>query len=69
VQKVEYSLDGDRWRPIYPRDGISDSRLEHFELSLDGEASSRGVVIRATDTLNNVASARGEVTPARTQNN
>ena len=68
VQKVEYSLDGDRWRPIYPRDGIPDSRLEHFELSLDGEASSRGVVIRATDTLNNVASARGEVTPARTQN-
>ncbi len=66
VKKVEYSLDGDRWRPIYPKDGLSDSRLEQFELVLDGEAGSRGVVIRATDALNNVSSARGEV-PARTQ--
>ena len=67
VQKVEYSLDGDRWRPIYPKDGISDSRLEQFELVLDGDAGSRGVVIRATDALNNVSSARGEASPARTQ--
>ena len=67
VQKVEYSLDGDRWRTIYPKDGISDSRLERFELVLDGDAGTRGVVIRATDALNNVASARGEGPPARTQ--
>jgi len=67
IQKVEYSLDGDRWRTIYPKDGISDSRLERFELLLDGDAGSRGVVIRATDALNNVSSARGEAPPARTQ--
>jgi hypothetical protein len=67
VQKVEYSLDGDRWRPIYPKDGISDSRHELFELVLDGDAGSRGVVIRATDSLNNVSSARGEVPSNRTQ--
>jgi hypothetical protein len=67
VQKVEYSLDGDRWRPIYPKDGISDSRLEQFELVLDGDAGSRGVVIRATDSLNNVSSARGELASTRTQ--
>jgi hypothetical protein len=66
VQKVEYSLDGDRWRTIYPKDGISDSRTEQFELALDGDAGTRGVVIRATDALNNVASARGEA-PTRTQ--
>ncbi len=66
VQKVEYSLDGDRWRTIYPKDGISDSRSEQFELVLDGDAG-RGVVIRATDALNNVSSARGEGPPARTQ--
>jgi hypothetical protein len=66
VQKVEYSLDGDRWRTIYPKDGISDSRTEQFELMLDGDAGTRGVVIRATDALNNVASARGEA-PTRTQ--
>ena len=66
VQKVEYSVEGDRWRSIYPKDGISDSRTEQFELVLEGDAGTRGVVIRATDALNNVSSARGEA-PARTQ--
>jgi hypothetical protein len=60
VQKAEYSLDGDRWQAIYPKDGIADSRSEQFELTLDGETASRAVVIRATDTLNNVISARAE---------
>jgi outer membrane protein assembly factor BamB len=60
VQKADYSLDGDRWQTIYPRDGIADSRVEQFELVLEGEAAARGVIIRVTDALNNVTSARGE---------
>ncbi len=60
VQKADYSLDGDRWQTIYPLDGIADSRLESFELVLEGEAAARGVIVRVTDALNNVASARGE---------
>ena len=60
MQKVEYSLDGDRWQTIYPKDGIADSRFEQFELVLEGDAAARGVIIRATDALNNVTSARGE---------
>jgi hypothetical protein len=60
VQKVEYSLDGDRWQTIYPKDGIADSRFEQFDLTLEGDAAIRGVIIRATDALNNVTSARGE---------
>ena len=64
VQKAEFSLDGDRWQTIYPKDGIPDSRAEQFELVLDGEAGARGVVIRAADSLNNVASTRGDATPA-----
>jgi hypothetical protein len=63
VQKAEYSLDGDRWQTMYPRDGIPDSRLEQFELVLDGEPGTRGVIIRATDALSNMASARGDVPP------
>jgi hypothetical protein len=59
VQKAEYSLDGDRWQAVYPRDGIADSRAEQFELVLEGEADARSVILRATDSLNNVASARG----------
>ena len=65
VQKADYSLDGDRWQTIYPKDGIADSRVEQFELVLEGEAAARGVIVRAVDSLNNVASARGEA-PAAT---
>jgi hypothetical protein len=57
---VDYSLDGDRWMPLYPKDGIADSRVEQFELTV-GEISGRGIVLRAADALNNVASTRGDV--------
>ena len=61
VQKAEYSLDGDRWQTIYPKDGIPDSRVEQFELTLDGDSGAHGVIIRAADALNNMSSARGDV--------
>jgi len=64
VQKAEYSLDGDRWQTIYPLDGIADSRAEQFELVLENETAAAGVVIRATDSLNNITSARGEAPAA-----
>ena len=64
VQKAEYSLDGDRWQTVYPKDGIPDSRFEQFELVLEGDLGTHGVIIRATDALNNVASARGDVVTA-----
>jgi hypothetical protein len=64
VQRADYSLDGDRWQTIYPKDGIADSRVEQFELVLEGEAAARGVILRAADALNNVASARGEAPPS-----
>ena len=54
VQRVEYSLEGDRWRIIYPLDGIPDSRVEEFEIEL-GENAGRSVTIRATDAMNNTA--------------
>jgi sugar lactone lactonase YvrE len=56
VLKTEYSVDGERWVTVYPRDGIADSRFEQFELTLDGEGA-RGVTLRANDALNNVAGA------------
>ena len=64
VQRVDYSLDGDRWQTIYPKDGIADSRFEQFELVLEGEAAARGVTLRAADSLNNAASTRGETANA-----
>jgi hypothetical protein len=60
VQRVEYSLDASRWRVVYPKDGIPDSRHEEFAVTLT-ESEGRSVIIRATDTMNNVATAVAEV--------
>ena len=57
IQKVEYSLDGQRWQVVYPKDGIFDSRTEQFELTLDPGAAARGVIIRAYDAKNNSTTA------------
>ena len=61
IQKVEYSLDAQRWQVIYPKDGIFDSRLEQFDLTLDTAVAARGLIIRAYDAKNNSATARGDV--------
>lgn len=60
VQRVEYSLDASRWRVVYPKDGIPDSRREEFEVLLDETEASRSVIIRATDAMNNIATAVAE---------
>ncbi len=65
VSKVEYSLDAQRWEIVYPRDGIFDSRHEQFDLTLDTDTATRGLIIRAYDAKNNSATARGDVVTAR----
>jgi hypothetical protein len=65
VQRVEYSLDSDRWRPIYPKDGIADSPSEAFEVAVDGDGADRAIVLRAVDGMNNVATARAEAPAPR----
>jgi hypothetical protein len=62
VQRVEYSLDASRWRVVYPKDGIPDSRREEFEIVLPENEAARSVIIRATDGMNNIATA---VSPLR----
>ncbi len=57
VQRVEFSQDGQRWRGVFPVDGIADSREEHYELAVDGELGERGLTVRASDSMNNVATA------------
>ena len=59
VQRVDFSIDAGRWRPVYPKDGICDSRFEQFELILDGDQA--GVVIRAVDAMSNIATARAAI--------
>jgi hypothetical protein len=56
IQRVEYAVGSERWRQAYPVDGLLDSREERFELTLAAGATG-AVVVRATDTLGNVATA------------
>jgi hypothetical protein len=60
VQRVEYSLDASRWRVVYPKDGIPDSRREEFDVALEDSEVGSSVIIRATDAMNNVATAVAE---------
>jgi sugar lactone lactonase YvrE len=55
IRGVEFSQDGQRWRSVFPVDGIADSREEHYELPVDGELGDRGLTLRASDSMNNVA--------------
>ncbi len=61
VQRVEYSLDASKWRVAYPVDGINDSRREEFEVTLDDAANAMSIIIRATDAMNNIATAVAEI--------
>ncbi len=57
IRGVEYSSDGQRWRGVFPVDGIADSREEHYELPIEGELGERGITLRASDAMNNVSTA------------
>ena len=58
IQRVDYTIDAAQWRAAAPADGICDSRLERFEVVVDGTASA--VVLRVLDAMGNVATARAE---------
>jgi hypothetical protein len=60
ISRVDFSSDGQRWRGVFPRDGIADSREEHYELVVDGELGEGGLVLRASDVMNNVANGHVE---------
>lgn len=57
LTRMEYSLDAQRWRAVFPQDGILDARQEQFVLRLEAAAAGRTLVVRATDAMNNVGSA------------
>ncbi len=55
ILKVEYSLGGAPWQLISPVDGLADSPDERYEIPVASEADVSRVMIRATDSLQNVA--------------
>jgi hypothetical protein len=63
VRRAEYSVDGGRWREVHPVDGINDAREEVYDIPTS-ELPPPGphvIVVRATDLLGNVATARIQV--------
>jgi hypothetical protein len=61
VRRLEMSTDAGRWEEVHPRDGIADSLEETYEIPLRAAPAGRLVVLRATDLLGNVATARVDV--------
>jgi hypothetical protein len=61
IRKAEYSVDGGRWQEVHPLDGINDAQEETYEFSPELAAGPHVIVVRATDLLGNVASARVEI--------
>jgi hypothetical protein len=56
IAKVEYSIGDGSWQLLYPTDGLADAPDETFEVPLAAEGDAARVVIRATDTMQNVMS-------------
>jgi hypothetical protein len=63
IRKAEYSVDGGPWQDIHPVDGINDEKEESYEVALPDltPPGPHVVVVRATDLLGNVATARVDV--------
>lgn len=60
ITQIEYSIDGNEWRPAAPGDGLLDQRAESFSLKLPATLTPgpHVVTVRAFDSADNVGSAR-----------
>jgi sugar lactone lactonase YvrE len=54
VRRVECSEDGLAWRAVFPIDGLADTRVERYDLTLERPLGPRGLTLRITDAMNNV---------------
>ena len=63
ISQIEFSVDGNDWRPVSPDDGILDQRAEAFSIQLPSSlaAGPHIITVRAWDSADNLGSARIEV--------
>ncbi len=63
LRKAEFTVDGGRWQEVHPTDAINDAREETYEITPAAlpEPGPHILVVRATDLLGNVATARIEI--------
>ncbi len=54
LRRAEYSLDAGPWNPVYPEDGILDSRRETFRVAVENlKPGEHLVTLRVTDSAGN----------------
>ena len=58
IERVEFSVGTLDWQVLYPADGIPDSLVERFRITLDS-LNDGSLVIRATDAMGNTVTASG----------
>ncbi|MFN8057802.1 MAG: hypothetical protein U0Q12_01460 [Vicinamibacterales bacterium] len=63
MDRVELSLDANRWQLVFPADGLADSRDERYEVEVDAKDAA-SILVRATDAMNNAATTTAAI-PAR----
>jgi hypothetical protein len=57
LAEVEYSIDAKEWKLAEPKDGLSDSLRESYDVPLDGASPGSFLLIRATDAARNTTAA------------
>ncbi len=59
IARAEYSVDAARWVTIAPSDGVSDSRVESYSISLPGlRPGEHTVIVKVTDLLGNTGAGK-----------
>ena len=63
IRRVEYTINSGAWKVVFPIDGIADSTEESFAFELDGygDGGVYTLVVKLTDGLGNVGTARADL--------
>ena len=63
IRRAEYTINSGAWKVVFPIDGIADSTEESFDFELDGygDGGVYTLVVKLTDGLGNVGTARAEL--------
>jgi len=66
VEKAQYSVDGAEWILLAPVTGISDSKTESYEFTVQGlSPGEHTIAVRAYDRFENVGAAKTTITIAK----
>lgn len=61
IDKVEFAIGGAPYQPLSPIDGVADSLEEKYELTLPAGTPLSRVMIRATDSMQNVSTQAASI--------